>query len=79
VRDGVAIPQSKTLTHNCSFLKELQGQKWRRARGKGGPATGSKSDPAQGEAPRPDTITEALEHTQKGTCHDHTPEDLTSS
>jgi hypothetical protein len=25
VRDGVAIPQSKTLIHNCSFLKELQG------------------------------------------------------
>ena len=31
VRDGVAIPQSKTLTHNCSCLKELQEQKWRRA------------------------------------------------
>jgi hypothetical protein len=27
VRDGVAIPQSKTLTHNCSCLKELQGWK----------------------------------------------------
>jgi hypothetical protein len=26
VRDGVAIP----LTHNCSHLKELQRQKWRR-------------------------------------------------
>ena len=30
VREGVAIPQSKTLTHNCSALKETQGQKWRR-------------------------------------------------
>jgi hypothetical protein len=30
VRDGVAIPQSKTLTQNCSCLKELQGQKWRK-------------------------------------------------
>jgi hypothetical protein len=39
-RDGVAIPQSKTLTHNCSCLKELQGQKWRRDWGKGGPVTG---------------------------------------
>jgi hypothetical protein len=29
-RDGVAIPQSKTLVQNCSFLIELQGQKWRR-------------------------------------------------
>jgi hypothetical protein len=27
MRDGVAIPQSKTLTHNCSFLDELQGFK----------------------------------------------------
>jgi hypothetical protein len=27
----VAIPQSKSLTQNCSCLKELQGQKWRRA------------------------------------------------
>jgi hypothetical protein len=25
-RDGVAIPQSKTLTQICSCLKELQGQ-----------------------------------------------------
>ena len=31
VRGGVAIPQSKTLTHICSCLKELHGQKWRRA------------------------------------------------
>ena len=27
VRDEVAIPQSKILTHNCSCLKELQGKK----------------------------------------------------
>jgi len=31
VKDGVAIPQSKPLTQNCSCVKELQGQKWRRA------------------------------------------------
>jgi hypothetical protein len=24
-----SIPQSKILTQNCSYLKELQGQKWR--------------------------------------------------
>jgi hypothetical protein len=30
VRDVVDIPQSKTLTHNCSYLKKLQEQKWRR-------------------------------------------------
>jgi len=58
VRDGAAIPQSKTLTHNCSYLAEMQGQKWRRAWGKGGPAiAGSNLYPAQGEAPRPDAIT----------------------
>jgi hypothetical protein len=28
--------------------------------------TGPKWDPAQGEVPRPDTITEAMEHSQKG-------------
>jgi hypothetical protein len=26
-RDGIAIPQSKILTQNCSSLKETQGQK----------------------------------------------------
>ena len=30
VRDRVIL-QSKILTHSCSSLKELQGQKWRRA------------------------------------------------
>jgi hypothetical protein len=59
-RDEVAIPQ--LLTHNCSCLKELQGWKWTRDWRKEGPVTDSKWDPAQGEAPRPDTITEAMEH-----------------
>jgi hypothetical protein len=31
LRDGVAIPQSKTPTQNCSCLKELQEEKWRKA------------------------------------------------
>ena len=26
-KDGVAIPQSKTLTQNCSCLKELKGKR----------------------------------------------------
>jgi hypothetical protein len=60
VRERVAIPQSKTLTQNCSCLKELQGQKWRRAGGNESPVTGPNWDPAQGEAPRPDTITDAM-------------------
>jgi hypothetical protein len=34
------------------------------------PATGSKWNPAQGEVPRPDTIIEAMERSQKGTNHD---------
>ena len=28
--DWVVILQSKALTHNCSCLKKVQGQKWRR-------------------------------------------------
>jgi hypothetical protein len=48
-------------------LKELQGWKWRGAWGKEGTATGTKWDPAQGEIPRPDTITEAMECAQKAT------------
>jgi hypothetical protein len=38
-----------------------------------------KWDPAQEEAPRPDTITEAMQHSQKGTYHDCPLKDPTSS
>ena len=55
------------LTHNCFYLKELQEWKWRGAWGKEGPVTGPKWDPGQGEVPRPDTIIEAMECSQKGT------------
>ena len=34
---------------------------------KEGPGTGPKKDPAKGEVPRPDTITEVMEHSLKGT------------
>jgi len=47
-RDGVAIPQSKILTQNCSCLKELQGQKQRIAGGKGSPVIDPTWDPFQG-------------------------------
>jgi hypothetical protein len=57
---------SHSKTHNCSCLKELQGQKWRGARGKGDPVTVPKWNPAQGEVPRPDTIIESMERSQKG-------------
>ena len=45
---------------------------------KEGPVTGPKWDPAQGEVPKPDTITEAMEHSQKGTYHDCPLKDPTS-
>jgi hypothetical protein len=38
-----------------------------------------KVDPAQGEVPRPDTITEAIECSQKGIYHDCPLKDPTSS
>ena len=48
----------------------MQGQKWRRARGKGGPVTGQNQKPAQGEALVPDTITDAMVCLQRGAYHD---------
>jgi hypothetical protein len=77
---GGVISQSKTLTQNCSCLKELWGQKWRRAWRKGDPVTGPKWDPAQGKAPpRPDTINEVMECSQKGIYHDCPLKDPTIS
>jgi len=79
VRDGVAIPQSKLRPIILPRLKEKQGWKWRRSWRKESPATAPKWNPAQVEAPRPDTITEAMGHSQKGTCHDCSLKDPTSS
>jgi hypothetical protein len=62
-----------------SCLKELQGRNWRGAWGKEGPLTGPKWDPTQGKVPKPDTITEAIEHSQKETYHDFPSEDPTSN
>jgi hypothetical protein len=42
-------------------------------------ATGPQWDPAQGEVPRSDTITEAMECSQKGIYHDCPQKDPTSS
>jgi hypothetical protein len=72
-------PIVKTLNRNCPCLKELQGQKQRRAAGNGGPATGPKWDPAQGEVPRPDHITEAMECSEKGAYCDCLVKDSTST
>jgi hypothetical protein len=49
------------------------------AGGKECPETSPKWDPAQGEVPRPNTFTEAMEYSQKGTYHDCPPKDPTSS
>jgi hypothetical protein len=46
---------------------------------KEGPATGPKWDPAQGEDPRPGTITKAVEGSQKATYHDCHQKDPRSS
>ena len=35
--------------------------------------TGPKREAAEVEVPRPDTISEAIEHSQKGTYHDCSP------
>jgi hypothetical protein len=66
-------PTVTSVTHNCFCLKELQGWKWRGAWGKESPAIGPKWDPGQGVVPRPDTITEAMECSQKGIYHDCPP------
>ena len=39
------------------------------------PEADPKLDQAQWEVPRPDTITEAMEHSQNGTYYDSIPED----
>ena len=57
---SVRLPMATTLVLTFRFWKSRSetGQKW---------------DPAQREVPRPETITEAMERSQKGTNHDHTP------
>jgi hypothetical protein len=59
--------------------KRIAGCNWREAWGKEGPMRGPKWDPIQGEDPRPDSITEAMEGSQKGTYLDRPPKDPTSS
>jgi hypothetical protein len=66
LRSSSFIPQSKTLTQNCSCLKELQGQKQGRDWEKGNPETGPTWYSHQGKAPRPNTITTAMLCLQTG-------------
>ena len=60
VEGWIAIPQTETLTHNSSCLKELQRQIWRKAWGKGGLVSGPNWDSAQRKISRPDTINGAI-------------------
>ena len=58
----------------------MTGLKMERSlRKKEGPVTDPKRDLAQGQVPRPDTITEAVEHSKRGTSNNCTPEDPRSS
>ena len=64
VRDGVAIPQSKTLiflsqrTGGTEMVKSLRNKR---------SSDSPKLHPAQGEVPRPETITEAMKCSQNWT------------
>jgi hypothetical protein len=77
VRDGIDTTVI-SLTHKYSCLKELH-ENGEEPEEKKGPETGPKCDPAQGEVPRPDTITEAMECSPNETYHDCPLEDSTSS
>jgi hypothetical protein len=59
--------------------ERITGIEMERSLRKRRPSTGPKWDPTQREVPRPDTITEAMEHSQKGTCHDCHLKDQTRS
>jgi hypothetical protein len=62
------------------FLSEIiTGMKIDRNLRDRSPATGPKWNSAQGEVPRPDTVTEAMERSQKGIYHDYPPKDPTSN
>ena len=65
VRDGVGIPESQlwtTIVHVWKNYKDGNGEE---PEEKNCPAIGPKWDLAQGEVPRPDTMTEATERSQK--------------
>jgi hypothetical protein len=67
VEDGVAILDSKKpLTWNCFSLKNYRDKNEKETEEKNSPVTGPIWEPSQEEAPRPDTITDALVYVQTG-------------
>jgi len=57
---------SKFLTKNCSYLKEMQEQKWSRDLRKGYPETTPPWDPSHAQTPSLDTIADAKMCLQTG-------------
>jgi hypothetical protein len=51
-------PISKNLSQNCSYLKEMQRQKWCSDWRKGHPEITTPRDPSHLQTPSPDTITD---------------------
>jgi len=75
----VAVPQPTLWPIFLLFWKKCRDGSGEEPEEKKVQWQGPKWDPAQGEAPRPDTITETMGHSQKGTYHDCSPKDPTSS
>jgi hypothetical protein len=65
VRDGVAIPQSKLWPIIVPVWKNSRDGNGEEPEEKKVQWQAQKWDPAQGETPRPDSITEAIESSQK--------------
>ena len=62
-RTRVHVKSTGQISNSRSIPKHNKSPKW---------------DLAQGEVPRPDTITEAKESSKKGISHDFPPKDPTS-
>jgi hypothetical protein len=68
-KEGVDIPQTKTLTLNCSCLKGLQGKKDEESEERTS-SDRTKLGSTSGGGPSSDTITDSMVSLQTGTYHD---------